>query len=343
AHDIGNPPFGHTGEDALREWFSAAANLHYLEPLTPAERLDVQTYEGNAHGLRMVASLEMHYSEGGMRLTAASMGALVKYPWTAAAEPVPEGKSRKGKFNIYGAERDYYAVVADELGLLRLGEERWARHPLSYLMEAADDICYAILDLEDAVEIGILSVEEFEAVVHPVLEPEKLRSPQGPDRRNADVIRRYCAALRGMVIGKCVEEFAITFMRHHNNILEGGLPGGSRDLLDLVSGDISRLLKGAKDLASERVYRHRSKVVKEVAAYPCLQLLLDTLVPDAFAFCNGDRLNTRQRTQLALLERPLVEGESHYSAYMKVLDYIGGMTDNYAATLASEISGVGIR
>lgn len=342
AHDIGNPPFGHTGEDALREWFRDPANARYLEPLSAGERLDVQTYEGNAHGLRMVASLEMHYGEGGMRLTAASMGALVKYPWTAAAEPVPEGKSRKGKFNIYSTERDYYAAVADELGLIRLGPERWARHPLSYLMEAADDICYAILDLEDAVEIGIIAVEEFEAVVHPVLEPEKLRAPQGPERRNADTIRRYCSALRGMVIGKCVEEFAVTFMRHHNDILAGGLPGGSRDLLDLVSAEISGLLLGAKELASERVYRHRSKVVKEVAAYPCLRLLLDALIPDAFVFCNGAPLNTRQKTQLALLERPLVKGESHYAAYMKVLDYIGGMTDNYAATLASEISGVGI-
>lgn len=342
AHDIGNPPFGHTGEDALREWFRQADHAVFLQPLSAAERLDVQTYEGNAHGLRMVSNLEMYYREGGMRLTAACMGALVKYPWTADAEPVTEGKIRKGKFNLYTAERDYYAEVAKELGLIALGENRWARHPLSYLMEAADDICYAILDLEDAVEIGILTVQEFEAVVHPVLEPEKLRSPQGNDRRNPDIIRRYCAAMRGMVIGKCVEEFAATFMRHQQSILEGGLPAGSKDLLDLVSGDISHLLKGAKELAGERVYRHRSKVEKEVAAYPCLELLLNTLIPAAFVFCNGERLNTRQSTQLALLERPLEKGESHYSAYMKILDYIGGMTDNYAAKLASEISGIGI-
>lgn len=342
AHDIGNPPFGHTGEDALRTWFRDPAHAAYLAPLSAAERLDVQTYEGNAHGLRMVASLEMYYGEGGMRLTAASMGALLKYPWTAAAEPVAAGKKPKGKFNIYQAEREYFAVVAAELGLLQLVPERWARHPLSYLMEAADDICYAILDLEDAVEIGILSLEEFEAVVHPVLEPEKLRSPQGAERRNVDAIRRYCAALRGMVIGQCVEEFALTFMRHQGAILEGGLPGGSRDLLDLVSGEISGLLKGAKDLASERVYRHRSKVVKEVAAYPCLHLLLDALIPGAFACCQGETLNTRQRTQLALLERPIQPEQGHYAAYMSILDYIGGMTDNYAATLASEISGLGI-
>lgn len=342
AHDIGNPPFGHTGEDALRTWFCDSSHTQFLTPLSETERMDVQTYEGNAHGLRMVSTLEMYYAEGGMRLTAASMGALVKYPWMAIDEPVAEGKPRKGKFNIYTAERDYFTVVADELGLLRVGGNQWARHPLSYLMEAADDICYAILDLEDAVEVGILSMAEFEAVVHSVLEPEKLRTPQGKEQRNPDVIRRYCAALRGMVIGKCVEEFALVFMRHHNSILEGGLPGGSQDLLDLVNSDISGLLKGAKNLAGERVYRHRIKVVKEVAAYPCLHLLLDVLIPAAYAFANDDTLSVRQKTHLALLERPLQKGESHYSAYMKVLDYIGGMTDNYAARLANEISGVGI-
>ena len=112
----------------------------------------------------------------------------------------------------------------------------------------------------------------------------------------------------------------------------------------LVDPAISKLLGDAKELASQRVYRHRSKVVKEVAAYPCLRLLLDALIPDAFAFVkHGSRnLTTRQKTQLALLERPLEEGESLYGAYLKVLDYIGGMTDNYAAELAREISGVGI-
>jgi dGTPase len=284
----------------------------------------------------------MYYGEGGMRLTAASVGALVKYPWTAIAEPIASGKSRKGKFNFYTTEQAYYAAVAEELGLIRLGESQWARHPLSYLMEAADDICYAILDLEDAVEVGILSVDEFEAVLHPALEPEKLRALQGSDRRNPDIIRRHCAALRGMVIGKCVEAFAFTFMQQHNSILEGKLPAGSKDLLDLVDGEIAFLLKGAKDLAGERVYRHRSKVVKEVAAYPCLKLLLDVLIPSAYAFCQGETLNTQQKTHLALLERPLVQGEGHHSAYMKILDYVGGMTDNYAARLANEISGVGI-
>lgn len=342
AHDIGNPPFGHTGEDALREWFRDPAHAVYLEGLSAAEVFDVQTYEGNAHGLRMVTSLEMYQDEGGMRLTAASLGALVKYPWTAEAEPVTSGKARKGKFNIYQAELRYFEAVADELGLVRKGDHRWARHPLSYLMEAADDICYAILDLEDAVEIGILDVHEFEALLGPLVELDKLPPLSVHDHRNLSEIRRRCAALRGMVIGRCVSEVADKFWRHYDEIMRGELP--AKDLAVLLDADIGNLLLNAKQLACERVYRHRSKVVKEVAAYPCLQLLLDALIPDAHALCTrgSGALNTRQRTQLALLERPLQEGESLYSAYMKVLDYIGGMTDNYAATLAREISGVGI-
>jgi dGTPase len=131
-------------------------------------------------------------------------------------------------------------------------------------------------------------------------------------------------------------------MRHHDALLAGEFP--AKDLVALVDPAISKLLNDAKELASQRVYRHRSKVVKEVAAYPCLRLLLDALIPDAHAFVErgGRDLTTREKTQLALLERPLQPGESQYCAYMKVLDYIGGMTDNFAATLAREISGVGI-
>jgi dGTPase len=331
AHDIGNPPFGHTGEDALRDWFLRPDHAHYLQGLSEAQRLDVQSYEGNAHGLRMIASLEMYLHEGGMRLTAASIGAMVKYPWTAATEPGPK---KKGKFNIYQAELAYFEAVAAELGLLRKSVHCWARHPLSYLMEAADDICYAILDLEDAVEIGILDVRDFENLLGHLVEMDKVMGIRDD--------RQRCAALRGMVIGRCVDEVADCFMRHHDALLAGEFP--AKDLIDLIDPALAQVLHGAKALASERVYRHRSKVVMEIAAYPCLATLLNVLVPDAHAFCTRGmtQLNTRQRTELALLDRPLEPGESLYSAYMKILDYVGGMTDNYAATLAREISGVGI-
>ncbi len=332
AHDIGNPPFGHTGEDALRDWFRRPENARYLEGLSAAQRLDIQTYEGNAHGLRMVTNLEMYLGEGGMRLTAASIGALVKYPWTSPAEP---GERKRGKFNIYQAELPYFEAVAAELGLTQKGPQHWARHPLSYLMEAADDICYAILDLEDAVEIGILEVRQFEDLLGPLAGLDKLMGIKDDGRR--------CAAMRGVLIGRCVDAVADGFMRHLDEIMAGDFR--AKDLIAILPEDLCRVLHDAKELASERIYRHRSKVVKEIAAYPCLGVLLDVLVPSAHAFCSQGpaALSVRQRTELALLDqRPLEKGESLYSAYMKLLDYIGGMTDNYAANLAREVSGVGI-
>lgn len=328
AHDLGNPPFGHTGEYALRDWFREPSRMSLLDGLSTGERHDIQTYEGNAHGLRLVTSLEMYVGEGGMRLTAASLGTLVKYPWTAQTFP------DKGKFNIYQTELPYFRMVADELGLLTCGSEHWARHPLSYLMEAADDICYAIVDLEDAVEMGILELAELQRLLAPIVDPDKVWQIRDP--------RQYAAALRGTMVGRCVKDISDTFMRHHDALLAGELP--LKDLIAGASSEVRETLDASKQLASDKVYRHRSKVVTEIAAYPCLGVLLDTLIPNVRAFClqGPESLNHRQRTQLALLERPLRPGMSLYDGYMQVLDFAGGMTDNHAARLAREISGIGL-
>ena len=194
AHDFGNPPFGHTGEDALRDWFRDPQHAHYLEGLSERERNDVQTYEGNAHSLRLVAGLEMYRNEGGMRLTAATIGALLKYPWTSVH---PRGRQ---KFNIYQTELPFIEQVAAVLGLPEHGLQHWARHPLSYLMEAADDICYALLDLEDAVEIGLLQDLEVETILSGLVSAEN--AWQAPSSR------QRCAMLRGMAIGRAIDDVA---------------------------------------------------------------------------------------------------------------------------------------
>lgn len=330
AHDIGNPPFGHTGEDALREWFRDPRHAHLLHGLSAAEQADIQTYEGNAHGLRMVASLEMYGSEGGMRLTSAALGALIKYPWTSDA---PRAQAR-GKFNIYRTELAYFEHVAAELGLIRKGAHEWARHPLSYLMEAADDICYAILDLEDAVEIGILDVREFEALFSHFGETERLWHTDDP--------RQKCAMLRGIAIGRCVAEVAEKFMMHQDTLLRGSFPG--KDLIDVCAPQIKETLLAAKALASQKVYRHRTKLVTELASYPCIGTVLDVLVPAIHTRLTAgeNALSARHQLALNLLPTPLHTEQGLYHAYMQVLDYIGAMTDNYAANLAREISGVGI-
>jgi dGTPase len=330
AHDIGNPPFGHTGEDAMRDWFRQPTHAAFLAPLSAAERRDIQTYEGNAHSLRMVASLEMYGAEGGMRLTSAALGTLIKYPWTSDA---PEALARE-KFNIYRTELPYFERVADELGLIRHAPLSWARHPLSYLMEAADDICYAILDLEDAVEIGILDVKEFETLFSRFAEYERVWA--------IDDVQQKCAMLRGIAVGRCVSEIAEKFMLHHDSLLAGEFP--AKDLINMCQPSIQETLIQAKELASNKVYRHRTKLVTELAAYPCIAILLDALVPATFALHTrgAEQLSPREQLALGLMDHARPPAANLYQAYMRILDFTGAMTDNYAANLARDISGVGI-
>ncbi len=330
AHDLGNPPFGHTGEDALRDWFRNPAHSRYLDTLSEAERNDVQTYEGNAHSLRILASLEMYRGKGGMRLTAATVGALLKYPWTTLD---PNGRK---KFNIYQTELPFIRRVADELGLIGQGGDRWARHPLSYLMEAADDICYALLDLEDAVEIGLLGDAEVESILAELTFTETAGAWQ------AQSSLQRCAMLRGMAIGRAIEDVAQTFMTHQQDLLANHFKG--RDLLALCSPEVQNTLEKAKELARTRIFRHQSKLMTEIAAFPCLGSILDLLVPAAYALITQGQVSARQSLALELLKNgdPVTRDDSLYEAYMKILDFVGGMTDNAAAKMAREVSGIGM-
>ncbi len=329
-HDLGNPPFGHTGEDALRDWFRNPAHSRYLDTLSEAERNDVQTYEGNAHSLRILASLEMYRGKGGMRLTAATIGALLKYPWTTLD---PNGRK---KFNIYQTELPFIRRVADELGLIGQGGDRWARHPLSYLMEAADDICYALLDLEDAVEIGLLGDAEVESILAELTFTETAGAWQ------AQSSLQRCAMLRGMAIGRAIEDVAQTFMTHQQDLLSNHFKG--RDLLALCSPEVQNTLEKAKELARTRIFRHQSKLMTEIAAFPCLGSILDLLVPAAYALITQGQVSARQSLALELLKNgdPVTRDDSLYEAYMKILDFVGGMTDNAAAKMAREVSGIGM-
>ena len=328
AHDLGNPPFGHTGEDALRDWFRNPAHAVYLEGLSAAERNDVQTYEGNAHSLRLLASLEMYRNRGGMRLTAATIGALLKYPWTTLA---PNGRK---KFNIYQTELPFIRRVAEELGLPELNQDHWARHPLSYLMEAADDICYALLDLEDAVEIGLLGDAEVESILAELTFVETTWHAQSS--------RQRCAMLRGIAIGRAIDDVAQTFMTHQSDLLNGEFKG--KDLLALCSPEVQNTLEKAKELARTRIFRHQSKLMTEIAAFPCVGSILDLLVPAAHALITRGEVSVRQSLALELLNHddPLTREDSLYQAYMKILDFVGGMTDNAAAKMAREVSGIGM-
>src|SRR6185312_8848969 len=156
AHDIGNPPFGHSGEQAIGAWFEdrLSAPTGICERLDPKHHQEFKKFEGNAQGFRILARKEMYVDEGGMRLSLAVLGAFTKYPATAniSAEK-PEAYCGLKKYGLFENDAGLFAEAAEALGLPEMrsaGGRWWKRHPLVFLMEAADDICYNIMDLEDA-------------------------------------------------------------------------------------------------------------------------------------------------------------------------------------------------
>lgn len=327
AHDIGNPPFGHAGEESLREWFREEHNKKYLLEIPQEELSDLQTYEGNAHALRIVCTTEMYRNKGGMRLSCATLGTLLKYPWTSAES------GTSGKFNIYQSELEYFKEIAKELGLKEIIEnKKWSRHPLSYLMEAADDICYSVLDIEDAVEMGIVSPEDFSTLF-------KEFTKDG----ESDIYEtnQYCALVRSRFIVSCINFVIDEFFKNYEEIMKGVFK--EKDFFKNSEHPTAITLKSSKKFASKKIYSHPSKVKREVGSYPCLHHLLDLFIPTINSLHekkgNLDLLNNREKTILKLLDKTPNISLGKYQTYLEVLDFIGGMTDNYATNLATETSG----
>lgn len=324
AHDLGNPPFGHIGEASLRSWFQDIGNSKYLEKLNENEKIDIKNYEGNAHTLRSVITLEMYVYKGGMRLTAASVGTLMKYPWTSAYDCK--------KFNIYLTEFDFMEKIFEELGIKKISSQCWQRHPLSYLMEAADDICYALIDLEDAVEIGLIDIIEFEKVL------AGLRLDNDKTNKN---IKQKCAILRSQAIGQAIEDVSNTFIKHKKSLLEGDF--NDKDLISASSENIREALEGAKQLAKDKIFYNKNKLMSEIASFPCLGSILSILIPSVYEYIIEGKITDKNQIILKLFSHdPIKQNDNLYNSYMKVLDYVGNLTDNSAAKMAREMSGIGM-
>ncbi|MFY0677802.1 MAG: deoxyguanosinetriphosphate triphosphohydrolase [Neptuniibacter sp.] len=331
AHDIGNPPFGHAGEYAIRDWFKRQNDSILLRDLTEDQKLDLMTFEGNAQGFRVVTRIENHLFSGGLRLTYPTLGALLKYPWSA------EHATRKGKFSAYQTEVEILNKLGKELGLIPQGKDRWCRHPLTYLMEAADDICYAILDLEDAIELNILSFEEIKPILLKLcgdtsFDDEILSTPASA--------RRKISALRGKAMEYMVGSAVQAYMDNQDAIMSGQYKG---ELLSDGEPSVREGLQEAKSLAREKVFPDTRKTELEVGAYSTLGVLLEAFCDAVFENhrLQGQDLSYRSERIISLMgihapdpELPL------YNAYMRALDFISGMTDNYAAYLARQIGGL---
>ncbi|WP_386081441.1 deoxyguanosinetriphosphate triphosphohydrolase [Vreelandella sp. F11] len=328
-HDIGNPPFGHAGEYAIRDWFQRAQSSGLLEGLSDAEREDLLTYEGNAQGFRVITQIEYNQFNGGMRLSAATLGALLKYPWTVRYS------GRAGKFGAYQSEQALLKEVAQAVGLLPQGEQRWCRHPLAWLVEAADDICYALLDLEDGLEMGILRYEEVVEILRQIAGEFP---PEYADMQARNVSqRRRIALLRGAAMERAVNDVGAVFVQHEQALLSGTL---SDDLLELCHPDLGWGVQAAKQLARERIFQNERKAKLEIGAYTTLGILLEAFIGAAHELHHTGHSSFKHQRVLALIgENTPLPSWPLYDSYRRMLDFIGGMTDHYAVDLAQEMGG----
>ena len=334
AHDIGNPPFGHAGEYAIQDWFQQRDNVWLLEDLAPEERLDLQHFEGNAQGLRIVSQLEYHLFNGGLRLTYPTMGSLLKYPWTY------DHAGPKGKFSAFQSEKDILANIAKQVGLPELAPNKYGRHPLSFLMEAADDLCYAIIDLEDAVELHILDFDEVEPILRMLCGDRQVQFSN--TERATLAPHRVLAALRGRAMQVIIDALVEAFMTNEIKIMQGLFEG---DLLSSCPAHVIEGMTAAKQMAHQKVYLDSAKTETEIGAYAVLSTLLDTFIPAGFElYQKKDRSLMSYKTKRVF---DLMGGDapdataSLFHIYQRQLDYLTSMTDNYSGYLARQVGGTG--
>ena len=333
AHDIGNPPYGHTGEDSIRHWFLDPCNRHLLQGLSSLECADLQNYEGNAQGFRIVTQVESHRFLGGMRLTQATLGTFLKYPWTV--DHAAQQGEKAHKFGCFQSELPILEDLAEQLGLISHGDKRWCRHPLVYLVEAADDVCYGLIDLEDGIEMGILGYSDVEQIFKPLLGVDWSDCRQELER--ADNLRRRISILRGKVMEKLVVAISRAFVNNEALLLAGELQG---ELSHYCGDEVKEAIFAAKSLAKERIFKDPRKTVIEVGAYSTLATLLNIFLSAAHELITTGRSTFRNQRVLEVMGASAPQPSWNlYQAYMRVLDYIAGMTDNYAADVALQFSG----
>jgi len=330
AHDIGNPPFGHSGEAAIKDWFKTRSNIGKF--LAPGLLTDFTKFDGNAMAIRTMLSTGF-YKEG-MNPTYAVVGTLLKYPWPSSFE------AGKDKFSIFRTEADTVRSVARTLGLIDKGE-RFARHPLAFLMEAADDICYRIIDMEDATELGILPGEfMYEQFAGPL---DLDSTPERAGRYRKRHFRQRNSIIRANLIGLATGDAVEIFKANYASIMDGSLDH-SASLMGMSDG-ICKTLHDAYKGIEDRLFLSRRKAVLELGAQNALGLLLDRTMVDVDESKLPPAVAVNPQV-MALLGKELFDnipedGLHDYRLVMAIVDYISGMTDHYATDLCRKFLGLG--
>lgn len=334
AHDLGNPPFGHSGEKAIQTFFSEGKGKMVRELVSESFWNDITHFEGNANAFRILTHRFNGRRTGGFVMTYSMLASIVKYPFSSSLA------GEHGKFGFFNSEKNDYRKIADELGIICKHDEdenlAFARHPLVYLVEAADDICYEIMDIEDSHKLKILSYQETERLLLNFFDEEnqekilnRIHNEELTDQNEKVVYMRAC------VIGKLENECVATFMEHEEEILNGTFQGS---LIDHIAERQRNAYKECEKTSYAKIYHSKPVLDIELSGYKIMQTLLDVFVGAAV---NPDRFYSQQLVRRVSsqydINNPNIE-----ERIMAVIDYISGMTDVYALEIYQKINGISL-
>lgn len=335
-HDLGNPPFGHTGEDAISDFFRNNPNGEFFKTLVTAQEWeDLVNFEGNAQGFRILTDAKYQ----GLKLTAPTLAAFTKYPRPSLLENPKKSRRSQKKFGYFQTEKDTFQKLAAALGLRELDAGTWCRHPLAFLVEAADDICYHIIDLEDGCQLGLVSEQEtielFAAVMGERFIPSKLNQIQG---RNEKI-----GLLRAVSISILIDQCAEVFLDHEQEILSGNF---DQALTDYISS--KDVLKEIIDISIKKLYRSRMVLEIEAGGFEVLGGLLEAFTGASFnRITQGNQTSKKHLSVFALLpddiKKSIESGEgSIYYMLRQILDFVSGLTDRHAVGLYRKLKGISL-
>ena len=333
-HDIGNPPFGHAGEEAISDFFRLHPDGKLWERHVRVDQwADLINFEGNAQGFRMLVSKQF-----GLKLTYATLAAFTKYPRPSLIAQRDIARKSQKKYGFFINQLVDFEQMTDILGIEKISGDSWVRHPLAFLVEAADDICYSIIDLEDGCTMGLVSFEETLDLLKPILgnrfDPAKLQ-----DRTKIQNL----GALRALAIGQLIRETVEVFGQYEENMRKGTF---DKALTDIIPS--AKALAEISRVSIQKIYRSKLVLEKEAAGFQVLEGLLSVFSKALYHhFYNQEAFSGQDKSILRLLPEdfPMKGWGAEVNPYpllRSLVDFIAGMTDKYALNLYRKVKGIAL-
>ncbi|MDD4085782.1 MAG: deoxyguanosinetriphosphate triphosphohydrolase [Bacteroidales bacterium] len=331
AHDLGNPPFGHSGEKAISSFFEEGAGKMLKDQVPANQWSDLINFEGNANAFRTLTHQFSGRRKGGFSLTYATLASLVKYPYPSF------NKGDRKKYGIFNSEIPGFEIIAQSCGLIKRSpaEPVYSRHPLVYLVEAADDISYLIMDMEDAHKLRILSTDQTETMLSAFHDQDDEAFANYKDRIYQEVTdtNERIAFLRATTINRLVKAVSSLFVAHEEEILAGTFKGS---LVDYLDEDLKNAMDASRKLSVKAIYNHPDVVKIELTGFHVLGTLMEEFSQAILA----PETNYHRKLQSLLPAQFSPQKTDTYTKLQSVLDFISGMTDLYAMQLYKDLRGI---